>query len=374
MVVLVALLLSLTAVDVPDAAAAVPEIPVVTVVSHDSLPREGPADCPPSERGPPSFGYADSTTLNAVDHWLASDSARPQLPTPAWIRHCDTVPGAQFARAAAAAVTTPGQPQIVDPESGVFDRVGVAAKYGDELADACRTNSFTGRTLVLMADGTKKPIKDVKLGDWVMATDPETGEAGPREVVDLIRHGGWHTMVAVWLADGSTIEATDQHRFWVESRGKWVGAIALQAGDVVVGADGDRLTVESLGISEQDLTAYNLTVEGLHTYYVGAESVLVHNCIRNSHLAGSTHPKSGVPFDDAGFPNFSAWRHPDVSDVRIQLTGSRSKDFGLANEAAGLARTPVGYTWHHHQDAGLMQLIRADIHRMTGHTGGFSMR
>ncbi|MFV0458755.1 MAG: polymorphic toxin-type HINT domain-containing protein, partial [Actinomycetales bacterium] len=249
-----------------------------------------------------------------------------------------------------------------------------AAKYSDDLADACRTNSFTATTPVLMADGSRKPITEVKLGDWVMATDPETGEAGPRKVVDLIRHGGLHTMVAVRLADGSAIESTDQHRFWVESRREWVGAIALQPGDIVVGADGDRLTVTRLGISEQDLTVYNLTVEGLHTYFVGAESVLVHNCIRNSHLAGSTHPTSGVPFDDAGFPNFSAWRHPEVSDVRIQLTGSRSKDFRLANEAAGLARTPTGYTWHHHQDTGLMQLIRADIHRTTGHTGGFSMR
>ncbi len=39
---------------------------------------------------------------------------------------------------------------------------------------SCLTNSFTGDTLVLMADGTRKPIKDVKLGDKVMATDPIT--------------------------------------------------------------------------------------------------------------------------------------------------------------------------------------------------------
>ncbi|WP_331462014.1 HNH endonuclease [Streptomyces sp. KMM 9044] len=123
----------------------------------------------------------------------------------------------------------------------------------------------------------------------------------------------------------------------------------------------------------------------------GKTPVLVHNCggavqghpttcdcangatpkVRNGKLAGGIHPNTGVPFDANGFPDFSAWRHPQVPDVRIQLTGSRSKDFRLANEAAGLPSTPAGYTWHHHQDRGLMQLIDRRIHADTGHTGGF---
>jgi hypothetical protein len=40
-------------------------------------------------------------------------------------------------------------------------------------ASAC---SFSGATTVLMADGTRKPIEDIKVGDRVVATDPETGE------------------------------------------------------------------------------------------------------------------------------------------------------------------------------------------------------
>ncbi|WP_353890620.1 HNH endonuclease [Micromonospora sp. WMMA1363] len=109
----------------------------------------------------------------------------------------------------------------------------------------------------------------------------------------------------------------------------------------------------------------------------GDTPVLVHNtngCPRNGHLAGGSHPKTGVPFDRNGYPDFSAWRHPDVPDVRIGLSGNRSTDFARANRAAGLDRTPDGYTWHHHQDAGLMQLIERGVHAKTGHTGGFSAR
>ncbi len=34
---------------------------------------------------------------------------------------------------------------------------------------------------------------------------------------------------------------------------------------------------------------------------------------------------------------------------------------------------PEGYTWHHHEDPGRMQLVDSDIHEKTGHTGGRSL-
>lgn len=157
---------------------------------------------------------------------------------------------------------------------------GVAAKTEASLAskvgEAC-LDSFTGTTLVLMADGSKKPIKDVKLGDWVMAKNPVTGEQHAEQVIRLIRHSGPHTMVAVHLADGSIIDATDHHPFWVASRGAWVDAMDLAAGDVVETADGRQIAVAGVGIRAEDLTAYNLTVSNLHSYYAGDGAVLVHN-------------------------------------------------------------------------------------------------
>jgi RHS repeat-associated protein len=95
--------------------------------------------------------------------------------------------------------------------------------------------------------------------------------------------------------------------------------------------------------------------------------------IRNASLAGDTHPSTGVPFDDSGFPDFAAFRHPSVPDVRITPTGTRAGDFAAANKAAGLARTPTGYTWHHNQELGVMQLVERNVHAATGHTGGFAI-
>ncbi|MFC6152430.1 polymorphic toxin-type HINT domain-containing protein [Nocardioides yefusunii] len=146
----------------------------------------------------------------------------------------------------------------------------------------CR-NSSDQDTPVLMGDGTLKFIADVEYGDEVWASDPETGEAGPRQVVGLIRHAGPHVMVRVVLANGTVFDATDEHPVWVAQRklpllGRaWVDAIDLRVGDRVVGIDGELVTVMELTVIEKELTAYNLTVADLETYYIGDEPVLVHN-------------------------------------------------------------------------------------------------
>lgn len=90
---------------------------------------------------------------------------------------------------------------------------------------------------------------------------------------------------------------------------------------------------------------------------------------RNAHLAGKTHPKTGIPFDDQGYPDFSGVA---TKTVNIKQTGNRAGDFAAANQAAGLGRTPEGFTWHHHQDGTTMQLVPTPIHAQTGHTGGFT--
>jgi len=96
--------------------------------------------------------------------------------------------------------------------------------------------------------------------------------------------------------------------------------------------------------------------------------------IRNSHLAGNSHPKTGVPFDESGFPDFSNSLYKNgINDVNIIPANNRVLDFAAANRAAGYSATPKGFTWHHHQAFGRMQLVKSSIHRSTGHTGGFSL-
>ncbi len=92
--------------------------------------------------------------------------------------------------------------------------------------------------------------------------------------------------------------------------------------------------------------------------------------IRNFSLAGQNHPVTGIPFNLDGFPDFSSVA---IKTVQIDYTGTRLGDEAAANVQAGLESTPEDYTWHHVEDGTTMQLVPSDIHRLTGHTGGFSL-
>ena len=96
-------------------------------------------------------------------------------------------------------------------------------------------------------------------------------------MVELIRHGGQHTMVDLSFEDGSVLTATDGHPFWDVSTGLFTDAIDLQVGELVLALDGSSLQVTGVRVYGEDLTAYNLEIAGIHTYYAGATPVLVHN-------------------------------------------------------------------------------------------------
>jgi hypothetical protein len=163
---------------------------------------------------------------------------------------------------------------------------GLGAKVGSRVGCPA-PNSFTGDTPVLMADGTRKPIKDVQVGDTVIASDPETGGTGPRKVTALIQGSGDKRLVDITLdTDGLTgsstgkITATDGHPFWVPTLHRWVEAGDLKAGQWLQTSAGTWVQVASVGHRTQSVSVYNLTVDDLHTYHVlaGATPILVHNC------------------------------------------------------------------------------------------------
>ncbi|MET8097910.1 RICIN domain-containing protein [Streptomyces sp. NPDC005236] len=154
----------------------------------------------------------------------------------------------------------------------------------EEAVTACERNSFPGGTRVLMADGTRKPILDVRVGDLVLATDLASGRARPEPVTDTFRHRTDH-LVEVSLAGGGTLTSTSGHRVYVAGH-DWVHVSDLRVGDRLRTSDGALQSVTALhdrpGLAPRPV--YDLTVDGLHTFYVrpqGGHSrdVLVHNCL-----------------------------------------------------------------------------------------------
>jgi hypothetical protein len=151
------------------------------------------------------------------------------------------------------------------------------ASSGDE-AQVC-PNSFTGNTRVLLANGARVAISRLRAGQMVRATDPYTRVSGSHRIVRVIRHTGLHTMVAITLLGGAVLHATDHHSFWDATTRQFTNADALKPGDRLLDAGGQPIKIANTRTYRANLTAYNLTISGIHTYYVlaGRIPVLVHN-------------------------------------------------------------------------------------------------
>ncbi len=141
-------------------------------------------------------------------------------------------------------------------------------------------------TPVLLADGTYKPIEQIKLGDRVLATDPTGSLTQGRPVTALIPGDGLKKLVRITVdTDGDRgnatgiVTATDEHPFWEARTGSWTDAEDLDRSDLLRTPDGRLLEVVDVHEWTQQQQVHNLTVEGLHTYYVrvGDSPVLVHN-------------------------------------------------------------------------------------------------
>ena len=123
---------------------------------------------------------------------------------------------------------------------------------------------------------------------------------------------------------------------------------------------------------------------------------------RNESLDGDRHPITGVPFerktveDSDGnevtgvFPVFDSEFDAQLPDELLQSSDREQFDEcnkqlkeAVENDPELAAKftpeqleqimngeTPDGYTWHHNEEKGKMQLVDADTHAQTGHTGG----
>ena len=134
---------------------------------------------------------------------------------------------------------------------------------------------FVAGTMILTASGLVA-IENIKAGDKVISTDPETFETAEKTVLETyIREDSKliHLMI-----NGEEIITTETHPFYVKNRG-FVNAGELAIGDELLDSNCNVLLVEnhSVELTDEPVTVYNFQVEDFHTYHVGKCRLLVHN-------------------------------------------------------------------------------------------------
>ena len=215
-------------------------------------------------------------------------------------------------------------------------------------------SSFHPEVLVLTDDGFV-PIGDPLLGDFVLAKNEVTGALSYQRVTaqhladyaqvlsltvrdeetgetQIIRSNLSHPYFAK-RAEG-TISLATSHAGAYQGPiewGAWVEAKDLVPGDRLQNPDGSWARVVSLKITQTPLTAYNLTVETDHTYFVAAnldaEPVWVHNCPPKSNHA-QKRQEEGRPVGTA-IQDAKAAKDGDVfvqDDGRYVVRGPKGRE------------------------------------------------
>ncbi len=212
-----------------------------------------------------------------------------------------------------------------------------------DAARACGL-SFSPDTRVLLADGTTRPIAQLKPGDLVVATDTHTGTTRTQTVqAVLINHDSDLLDVRVEDASGrvSTIRTTAKHPFWDATTHVWVRAGVFPIGDELQTIDGRVLRVAAL-VTPPAASGemWDLTVSTDHDFYIraGSSAVLVHNCGRSL----LTSSQAAQMADRVGFRATSQFS----KGQRIFTDGKRYITQDIDSHSGGLwkmARTIDGF-------------------------------
>ncbi|MEU9948819.1 LamG-like jellyroll fold domain-containing protein [Streptomyces sp. NPDC047939] len=187
---------------------------------------------------------------------------------------------------------------------------------GQPSSPGCRTgvpHSFTGLTGVLMANGTTKPISEVKVGDYVLTAEPGKKKKEKHKVKAVIvtkTDRNYVDVVVDTKSGPKTIQTTKHHQFYESTKDAWTQAADLKAGQKLQNDTGGPTVVIDTKAYTATRTTYDLSIDGLHTYYVlaGTMPVLVHNCTVISPEARE-HVLDGVITSDN---RFAGWHlHPE---------------------------------------------------------------
>jgi len=157
---------------------------------------------------------------------------------------------------------------------------GAGAVVGEavEVTRAAKTLCFVAGTPILMADGSTKPIEEVKQDDKVLSRDAKTGKTEVKRVEGTTKKQAPATVVLTFEngKKNEKIETTKDHPFYVEGKG-FVKAGELGIGTSIVTRAGPSIRVLDVKVSKEPKTVYNFSVQDFHTYFVGNAHLWVHN-------------------------------------------------------------------------------------------------
>ncbi|GEM49980.1 polymorphic toxin-type HINT domain-containing protein [Deinococcus cellulosilyticus] len=214
---------------------------------------------------------------------------------------------------------------------------------GENCFRRASLHSFDGNTPVWTKYGLAA-IATLTIGTPVLAFNEKTREQGYYPITQVFEnHDPQITGLVIENPETKALEyltTTPEHPFYVTERSdgeprpkpeghpdlsdKWVGAGHLKVGDKLKQADGTLGEVRYVNTIQEARTMYNLEVEEAHTFFVGTQGWLVHNCIAQSRINLAKGPTRFTPIRNSGNPISAGWDHVVSGHFNRPVSNSRS--------------------------------------------------
>jgi hypothetical protein len=155
----------------------------------------------------------------------------------------------------------------------------------NQFTHSSLTQCPTPNTQDLSCQLEQVPIEEIKVGDWVLSKDENTGEIVYKPVTELFLHQV-DTLFTLTLETGEVIETTWNHPFRKATSDKrgavmedsvWIEAKDIQAGDALLISKGYVFVKSNIQKYVDNVDVYNFEVDGTHSYFVSGAGVWVHN-------------------------------------------------------------------------------------------------
>jgi hypothetical protein len=160
---------------------------------------------------------------------------------------------------------------VTSTNPGIMSRITSKLQSLNPLKKGC---SFTPETSVSTPSG-QRAISTLRVGDKVYAADPATGIKSARTVTAIMVHTD--PAIEYLALDTGMVVTTPNHPFYTTDQG-WVEAGDLAPGDLIATQSGSPAKVLWLRVDQEPTAMWDLTVDGVHTFFVGPGRALVHNC------------------------------------------------------------------------------------------------
>lgn len=197
---------------------------------------------------------------------------------------------------------------------------------GQQTYTATMQNScVSGDTLISMADGSYKMIKDITYDDEILAVDHFSGQIVKTKAAIIFKHeASFVDKVKLLFDDGTYVDVLGNHEFFDLTLNKYV-EINVESYSKYIGHDFAKIN-SNMSVSSSAVKLYNVTVTSVNEVQYSIQSAVQINFITNGILSRTVPAVTGW-FDYFDFGDMMKYNEDKVADDINQYGLYEYEDF-----------------------------------------------